>query len=173
MRTQGGLLTTRATVVINHQKITIKNTRTSTINRLRVLDQIPVSGDQRIKVSLIEPTQLEFSGRSTIGNSANTLIKSYVSGVGEKLAFPPEAKIAKGVSVRWKVADEDDPETASMEGTSGPPGLGWCARRYARVDLRDTQRKVGGLITRLGSECTFPTELGTSIGLESYTMKNG
>jgi hypothetical protein len=88
-----------------------------------VLDQIPISGDQRINVSLIEPAQLEFGGRSTIGASSNTLIKSYISGVGEKLAFPPEAKIAKGVSVRWKVVDEDDMETGSMKETSGPPGL--------------------------------------------------
>jgi hypothetical protein len=122
-RTQGGLLSTRTTILTNYQKITIKNTRASTINRLLALDQIPVSGDQRIGITLIEPAQLEFGGRNTIGTSSNTLIGSSVGGAGGKFAIPAEAKIAKGVSVRWKVADEDDPETASMEETSGPPGL--------------------------------------------------
>ncbi|PVG03864.1 hypothetical protein CPB86DRAFT_778959 [Serendipita vermifera] len=123
LRTQGGLLSTRTTTVSNHQKITIKNTRTSTINRLLVLDQIPVSADSKINVTLLEPSQLEFAGRGTIGTSSGNLVSGTVGGAGGKLAIPPEVKISKGVSVRWKVTDDDEPEDASTEEAGAPPGF--------------------------------------------------
>ncbi|CAG8709853.1 9308_t:CDS:2, partial [Acaulospora colombiana] len=120
-RSQGGLLTTRTTSFAYHQKITIKNTRTTTIKRLVVRDQIPVSGDQRIKVALVEPSQIEFAGRNTIGGSTGGSL-SKLSSAGEKLMIPKETKISKSVSVRWKVADEDELAAEGLDSTSGLAG---------------------------------------------------
>jgi hypothetical protein len=89
----------RTTTIAYRQKITVENTRTSAIKRLVVRDQIPVSGDQRIKVSLVEPSQIEFIGRSNFGISTSGSI-SKLSSASEKLMIPKEVKISKSVSVR-------------------------------------------------------------------------
>lgn len=108
-RSQGGLLVSRTVTTAFHQKVTVKNTRGTPINRLLVRDQIPISSDQRLKVSIIEPSGLEFPGRNTITSG----------GSGEKITLPKELKIAKGVSVRWKVGDDEVSDTASTLGADG------------------------------------------------------
>ena len=111
-RSQGGLLTTRTISTASHQKITIKNNRSTTIPRLLVREQIPVSRDERLKVTLIEPAAIEFPNRST---TAATSLK------GDKiLSVLRPVKLSNGVSVRWKVNDDED--EAEAEGTAGADG---------------------------------------------------
>lgn len=107
-RSQGGLLVGRTITTAFLQKITVKNTRSTPIRRLLVRDQIPVSSDQRLKVTLIDPSSLDFPGRNTIVSG----------GSAEKVSIPREVAIGKGVSVRWKVGD-DEPDNASTLGADG------------------------------------------------------
>jgi hypothetical protein len=86
-----------------------------------VRDQIPVSGDQRIRVSLVEPSQIEFIGRNNIGNSTSGSI-SKLSSASEKLMIPKEVKISKSVSVRWRVNEEDELAADGPQNASGLTG---------------------------------------------------
>ncbi|KAG8812303.1 hypothetical protein FRC19_003210 [Serendipita sp. 401] len=124
-RTQGGLLSSRNVITNYHQKVTVKNTRSAPIKKLVVRDQLPVSGDQRIKVALLEPASLEFGGRNTISGSGTGKTK-----VKEKnLNVPKEVQVSKGVVVRWKVNEDEEaaaaatPDDASENGTQGLDGV--------------------------------------------------
>ncbi|KAG8771593.1 hypothetical protein FRC15_003330 [Serendipita sp. 397] len=126
-RTQGGLLSSRSVITNYHQKVTVKNTRSAPIKKLLVRDQLPVSGDQRIKVALLEPASLEFGGRNTISGSGTGKTK-----VKEKnLNVPKEVQVSKGVVVRWKVNEDEEaaaaaaatPDDASENGTQGLDGV--------------------------------------------------
>jgi hypothetical protein len=108
-RSQGGLLVSRTLTTAYHQKVTLKNTRGTAIKRLLVRDQIPISSDQRLKVSIIEPAGIEFPGRNTIISG----------GSGDKVSIPKELQIAKGVSIRWKVGDDEVSDAASTLGADG------------------------------------------------------
>ncbi|KIM19584.1 hypothetical protein M408DRAFT_334339 [Serendipita vermifera MAFF 305830] len=112
-RLQGGLLSTRTTTTASHQKITIKNNRSAAIPRLLVREQIPVSHDERLKVTLIDPANIEFPNRNTI--SAGSFKGDKVAGVLKPV------KLSKGVSVRWKVNDDDEPE-GDADSTAGVDG---------------------------------------------------
>ena len=58
-RTTGGsVLTTKMTNTAYEQTISVKNTRLAPVPRLLVRDQIPVSRDAKIKVTLLEPRAL-------------------------------------------------------------------------------------------------------------------
>ncbi|KAG8818615.1 hypothetical protein FRC19_010458 [Serendipita sp. 401] len=130
-RTQGGLLSARSVITNYHQKVTVKNTRSASIKKLVVHDQLPVSGDQRIKVALLEPANLEFGGRNTISASGTGTTK-----VKEKnLNVPKEVQVSKGVVVRWKLNEDEAnaeaaaataaaaatiPDDASENGIPGP-----------------------------------------------------
>lgn len=110
-RSQGGLLQSRTITTAYHQKVTIKNTRSATIKRLLVRDQIPVSSDQRIKVALVEPANLEFPDRPN-ASSGGTLTE-------KALKVPKETPISKNVSVRWKVSEQEEADSSSTPGSDG------------------------------------------------------
>ena len=113
-RSQGGLLSSRTVTTASHQKITIKNNRGTAIPRLLVREQVPVSHDERLKVTLIEPASIEFPNRNTIS--------AKMSSKGDKsVSIPNPVKISKGVSVRWKVNDDEDAE-GEAESTAGTDG---------------------------------------------------
>jgi uncharacterized protein (TIGR02231 family) len=112
-RSQGGLLSSRTITTASHQKITIKNNRGSTIPRLLVREQIPVSNDERLKVTLIEPASIEFPNRNTISATSSKNDKA--------LSVLKPVKLSKTVSVRWKLNDDDDAE-AEAESTAGADG---------------------------------------------------
>jgi uncharacterized protein (TIGR02231 family) len=71
-RSQGGLLSASTVRMSSLQKITIKNVRSAPIRRLLLREQIPVSSDQRLKVALVEPADLDFAGRNTISASTSS-----------------------------------------------------------------------------------------------------
>jgi uncharacterized protein (TIGR02231 family) len=107
-RFQGGLLSASTVTTSSLQKITTKNVRNALIHRLLVQEQIPVSSDQRLKVALVEPADLDFAGRNTINAST--------SSNSEK---PKELRIGKGVSVRWKVSEAELADESSTPGADG------------------------------------------------------
>jgi hypothetical protein len=107
-RFQGGLLSASTVATSSLQKITTKNVRNALIHRLLVQEQIPVSSDQRLKVALVEPADLDFAGRNTINAST--------SSNSEK---PKELRIGKGVSVRWKVSEAELADDSSTPGADG------------------------------------------------------
>ena len=112
-RSQSALLSGGTTTLASYQKITIRNNRGSTIPRLLVREQIPVSRDERLKVNLIEPASIEHPNRSTIGGTTSK---------GERSQYIPKpVRLANGVTVQWKVNDDEDAEgdtksTAGMDG---------------------------------------------------------
>ncbi|KIM32688.1 hypothetical protein M408DRAFT_185309 [Serendipita vermifera MAFF 305830] len=112
-RLQGGLLSTRTTTTASHQKITVKNNRGTAIPRLLVREQVPVSHDERLKVTLIDPASIEFPNRNTI--SAGSFKPDKAAGVLKPV------RLSKGVTVRWKVNDDEDAE-GEADGTAGADG---------------------------------------------------
>ena len=109
-------------------------------------EQIPVSHDERLKVTLIEPAAIEFPNRNTIGASSSSR-PDKASGVLKPV------KLSKTVSVRWKVNDEDDAE-AENESTAGADG--------AREGILEWICEIGsGLSTdlNLAWEVTAPSGL--------------
>ena len=76
-------MTTKTATTVFEQVITIKNTRLAPLHDLRVREQIPVSSDARIKVTLLEPKQLTDAGKKTVS-------------------------VNEGVDVKWAQGDEDE-----------------------------------------------------------------
>jgi hypothetical protein len=112
-RTQSGMLSWGTTTIASHQKITIKNNRGAAIPRLLVREQIPISRDDRLKVTLIDPASIEFPNRNTI---------SAATSKGDKtLQIPKAVKLAEGITVQWKVNDDQDAE-ADNKNTDGVDG---------------------------------------------------
>ena len=72
-----------------------------------------MSHDERLKVTLIDPASIEFPNRNTISAGTSKNEKS--------VSIPKPVKVSKGVSVRWKVNDDDDAE-GEAESTAGADG---------------------------------------------------
>ena len=136
-----------------HQKMTIKNTRSAPVKRLLVRDQVPVSGDQRIKVALIDPSNIEFAGRSAISTNAGNRSLSLTMGSEKGLYIPKEVQIGRGVSVRWKLSDNE----LASDAASGMPGL-----HGAREGMVEWVCELGASQTTdltLSWEVTAPSEI--------------
>lgn len=82
------------------QLITIENTRSTPLHRFVLTDQVPVSDNARIKVTVLEPKDLELTG--TKGNK--------------------EIVVSKGVKARWA---QKNPSARTMEEGGGEMGLGF------------------------------------------------
>ena len=85
------MLTTKTSTTVFEQSITVKNTRLAPLRDLRIRDQIPVSTDARIKVNILEPTQI-IEAKNNIVN------------------------LSKGISVKWVRRDEDESEKDLVPG---------------------------------------------------------
>ncbi|KAG8773998.1 hypothetical protein FRC16_005236 [Serendipita sp. 398] len=110
-RTEGGLLSARTQVTSYSQKITIRNARSTEINRLLIRDQIPVASDQRIKIALTEPAGLEFTGRTNNNVPAGTL------------NIPVKVQLAKGLMVHWKPTEEDSNQASMTVAEAAKQGI--------------------------------------------------
>ena len=111
VKSQGGLLTTRTETTTYTQRITVKNTRTASLPRLIIRDQIPVSSDERIKMVLLEPKELPgvgMDGTKRGGISVNLL---------------KEVTVAKGIRARWFTKDDEEVETETTSGADTPQGI--------------------------------------------------
>ena len=81
------MLSTKTTCTAFEQGISIKNTRLTTIHRLLLKEQVPVSHDARIKVTLIEPRVLATASKMSAASAG--------------------VQISKGVRARWLPRNED------------------------------------------------------------------
>jgi hypothetical protein len=81
------------------QRITVKNTRPTTLHKLVITDHVPVSDNERIKVNVIDPKGLQ---------------------IGSKGA--KETIVGKGVKARWEQKNGNGP---SIEEGGGEIGLGF------------------------------------------------
>lgn len=105
--TTGGsvlLRSQKADVTAYGQRISIENTRPTTISRLIVRDQVPISEDARIKVSLIDPNEKQIGPMDSSAQSSAGLSNQAVS------------RGQPAVVARWAQKNED--------GTGGPKGDG-------------------------------------------------
>jgi hypothetical protein len=82
------------------QRITVQNTKSITLNSLKILDHIPVSQDERVQVKLVQPS-LPASGQSSSRKTVS---------------------VGKGIYAQWDGAD-DDAVVDEMVGTDGK--LNW------------------------------------------------
>ncbi|KAG8776576.1 hypothetical protein FRC16_004480, partial [Serendipita sp. 398] len=160
VRAQGGLLTTRVSTTAYHQKISVKNTRSAPIKKLIVRDQIPVSGDQRIKAVVLEPANIEFTARQTIASSANAGSSS-LTVVNEKgFSIPKEVQVAKGIRARWKVGDDElNQLDAGDDSSSANNNLGLDGAREGMIEWVCEIPAGQNVDVTLAWEVTAPTSL--------------
>jgi hypothetical protein len=104
--TGGGLLSSKSSVTQFRQRITIKNTRSTSIARLVVRDLVPLSEDARIKLTMISPPE------KAIGPAVPSVVNASGSGAigtfkGADVAETLTAQIEKGVVARWAQKDDE------------------------------------------------------------------
>ena len=89
---------------IYSQRITIFNTKATSIERLKVIDQVPVSEDSSITVTLNSP--------------ALNLPPTPATTIKRNITPPPPVTVSEGVVAQWDGADEPncDMETLGKDG---------------------------------------------------------
>lgn len=112
VKSQGGLLTTRTDTTTYTQRITVKNTRTASLPRLIIRDQIPVSSDERVKIVLLEPKELPIVGMDGTKTKRG----------GSSMNVSREVTVAKGIRARWFTKDDEEVETETS-GADTPQGI--------------------------------------------------
>lgn len=124
--TSGNIMSGKSNVTTFRQRITIKNTRAASINRLVVQDRVPLSEDSRIKVVTLSPPEKAIgpatgsSGSGTIG----------ATGVTNQTLV---AQVAKDIIARW--AQKSD-EKGGSGGSRADGILEWiCTDLLDTVDL--------------------------------------
>ncbi|KAJ7119756.1 hypothetical protein C8R44DRAFT_672693 [Mycena epipterygia] len=97
---QSGFYNKSANYVFS-QRITVFNTKSITVERLKIVDQIPTSQNSQIEVNLVNPALSLPSdvGASSVKGSAKT---------------PQVLDVAKGVVAQWDGVDEPDCEVESL-----------------------------------------------------------
>ncbi|KAJ7922929.1 hypothetical protein B0H13DRAFT_1980864, partial [Mycena leptocephala] len=105
-RSQSGFYTKTATHVFA-QRIAVHNTKSVPIERLRIVDQIPVSQDAQIEVRLVAPALTlpaeGGGGTSKLSSMANTNAKA-----------PQVMNVGKGVVAQWDGTDEPECDVEAL-----------------------------------------------------------
>ncbi|KAF8324095.1 hypothetical protein DL93DRAFT_2070366 [Clavulina sp. PMI_390] len=138
--TSAGLMAALSSKKENHtttfrQRITIKNTRLGPVSRLIVHDQVPVSEDSKLKVTVQQPNEkglgpLNPSASVLAGSAGGTVTSvSAVKGSGGSEATLT-ANVAKNVVARWAQKSE---EKGGSGGAKGDGVIEWIC-----TDLTDT-----------------------------------
>ena len=110
------------------QRITVHNTKSSSVDKVKIIDQIPVSEDSTITVKLIAPS-LPLSDKTSGGNGGTNAAKLLQSTVENKLGVkvPAPVNVAKGITAQWEGVDEVSSES-EVEDLGGEGKFGWlCA----------------------------------------------
>jgi len=88
---------TRQSVAVHSQRITVRNSRPSSVSALRVLDHVPVSTDARLKVNVLSPNGLGPAGGDALpGEGGPTL------GKDKERSW---VNVKRGVKARWAAPD--------------------------------------------------------------------
>lgn len=101
--TQSGFYTKSANYVFS-QRITVFNTKGITIDRLKIIDQIPTSQNSQIEVKLVSPALTlpsESAGMSSLK-------------AAPKNTTPQVLNVARGVVAQWDGVDEPDCAVESL-----------------------------------------------------------
>ncbi|KAJ3796169.1 hypothetical protein GGU11DRAFT_832904, partial [Lentinula aff. detonsa] len=109
--------TTKTTVALYSQRITVVNTKRVTIDALKLVDRVPVSEDERIKVKILKPAELV---QSRLGSALNGKKKAVPSAVRTSQAPvtnrpTPEARIV----AQWDGGVDANAVTDSGLGNDG------------------------------------------------------
>jgi hypothetical protein len=97
---QSGFYTKSANYIFS-QRITVFNTKSITVERLKIVDQVPISQNSQIEVKLLNPalTLPSAAGASTVKGPAKE---------------PQVKSVSKGVNAQWDGVDEPDCEVESL-----------------------------------------------------------
>ncbi|KAJ7119768.1 hypothetical protein C8R44DRAFT_737530 [Mycena epipterygia] len=96
---------TKSVNYVFSQRITVFNTKSTTIDRLKIVGQIPTSQDAQIEVKLVNPAL------TVPSEAAGTKRTSMVA---TKNPAPQVVKIAQGVVAQWDGVDEPDCAVESL-----------------------------------------------------------
>ncbi|KAJ7149160.1 hypothetical protein C8R43DRAFT_888233 [Mycena crocata] len=109
-QSQSGFYTKSANYVFS-QRITIFNTKGINVERLKLIDQIPISQNDQIEVKLTSPA-LTIPSPSQAGATGGSLI-SKTAPKNTKLE-PQRVSVARGVVAQWDGVDEPDCEVEAL-----------------------------------------------------------
>ncbi|KAG8766390.1 hypothetical protein FRC12_006912 [Ceratobasidium sp. 428] len=93
----------RQSVAMNSQRITVRNSRQSTVSSLRVFDHVPVSTDAKIKVDVLSP------------NGIGPVMAESETPEGSRNKDRPWTNAQKGVKARWANLDVGGEGTVEWE----------------------------------------------------------
>lgn len=96
---QGGFYN-KTTIYTLSQRITVFNSKSSAIDNLKIIDQVPVSEDSQIVIKLVNPP--------LIGSASSDIYRK-----APAKDFPP-SKISTGVVAQWDGTDEPDFDPGSL-----------------------------------------------------------
>ncbi|KAJ1303580.1 hypothetical protein OPQ81_011763 [Rhizoctonia solani] len=103
----------RHSVSAQSQRITIRNSRLTSVSDLRVIDHLPVSTDAKLKVNVITPSGLDVQQAPGSSTNADTEGKN-------KDKEMPWTGVRKGVKARWAPLDVGGEGTVEWKCEIGP-----------------------------------------------------
>ncbi|KAJ7205272.1 hypothetical protein GGX14DRAFT_522742 [Mycena pura] len=112
-KSQSGFYTKSATHVFS-QRIAVHNTKGVAVERLKIVDQIPVSRDSQIEVKLVAPALTLPSESSGGGNSVSGFGSTLKTAKPKAAAPPQKLDVARGVVAQWDGTDEPDCAVESL-----------------------------------------------------------
>ncbi|KAF7357365.1 hypothetical protein MSAN_01332500 [Mycena sanguinolenta] len=107
---QSGFYTKTANYVFS-QRITVFNTKSVPISRLKIVDQIPTSQNSQIEVKLVSPV-LTLPTKDNPPAVTSSILKGPKS--SNTPAAPQVLSVARGVVAQWNGVDEPDCEVESL-----------------------------------------------------------
>lgn len=135
VRKTGGIMSSKSEVTTFSQRISIKNTRSRPLSRLIVKDQVPISQDSRLRVSLIQPSEKDVGPPnlppSSLPSGSISISKSSSSEASSSKT--QLAQISKGVTARWAQKHEDG---GGWGGAKGDGIIEWiCSDVVGTLDV--------------------------------------
>ncbi|KAJ7868812.1 hypothetical protein B0H14DRAFT_3441123 [Mycena olivaceomarginata] len=124
---QSGFYNKSANYVFS-QRITVFNTKSITVDRLKITDQIPTSQNSQIEVKLVNPALTLPSDDPGKGSSSLNL-----KGTSKSAPTPQVINVARGVVAQWDGADE--PTDCAVEALGLDRKLNWVCSVGAQAKI--------------------------------------